>query len=83
MAPSMKEYEDQAVEGEKVLPFPSGIPLPHHARNWGRSLQSVLAKRSLTDIVLDRVPEGKFDPIYPAEMLEKMPAPGLMRVSGA
>lgn len=75
MAPQKKSDGGTTEDDGHVLPFPGGIPRPHEARNWGRSLLSVLAKRGLTDIILDQVPEGKFDPLYPDEMLEKMPAP--------
>ena len=59
--------KNETMDNVKVMAFPPGMPRPHQARNWGRSLQSVLAHHGLTDIILDQIPASKFEPLFPEE----------------
>ena len=54
--------------------FPAGLPRPDHARNWGRSAESVLAQRGLTDVSQGKITPGTFEPLWPDELLEDPPA---------
>jgi hypothetical protein len=57
----------------KVNNFPSGLPKPHHARDWGRSLESALAQQELTDVARRELPAGLFPKLWSTEALEPPP----------
>ena len=57
---SMIEPNETTIKSS-VMKFPAGIPKPHLARAWGRSLESATAANDLTDIARGTLPAGKFD----------------------
>ena len=56
-----------------VMKFPAGIPKPHLARAWGRSLESATAANDLTDIARGTLPAGKFDKLWSDEAMAPPP----------
>jgi len=53
--------------------FPSGLPKPHAARDWGRSIQTAITERGLTDVARKELPPGLFDKLWSADALQEPP----------
>ena len=58
-----------AAEETTDVPFPAGMPKPHHTEQWARALKRKLIEKGILDISMERVPEGKFPYLYPSHML--------------
>ena len=73
---SKDQSSEAGSERSKLLPFPAGIPLPHHARDWERSLESVRTTvEGLVDVHNGKVPPGLFPRHWPDSSLARPPAP--------
>ena len=47
----------------QLISFPSGIPKPHEARAWGRSLDNIVIHYpGLSSVARNRMPPGLFGP---------------------
>ena len=55
---------------ETLVPFPPGCPRPHETARWARSLESVATAKGLTCVPLNRLPKGKFPPMWSDAALE-------------
>ena len=62
---------DKVEKGLKA--FPSGLPKPHAARDWGRSIQTAITERGLTDVARKELPPGLFDKLWSADALQEPP----------
>ena len=57
----------------QVLQFPKGLPKPHQARDWHRSLENAATTADLIDVIHHRLPAGKFDKLYSDAACEMPP----------
>ena len=58
---------------EDKVPFPSGFPKPHETEEWARSIKAQFLAAGVAEVAQQIVPEGKFEYIYPPEMLQPPP----------
>ena len=68
----IKESRSQQFSGVKS--FPAGLPKPHLARDWGRSLETALTEKGLTDVARKEMPPGLFPKLWSPQALEEPPA---------
>ena len=69
---NMKNSEDFTSK-PTVKDFPAGLPAPHLARDWARSVESVLTDRGLTDVAREEIPSGLFPKLWSVQALEPPP----------
>ena len=62
-------------DGSTAIDFPAGIPRPHAVRDWAHALEGAATEADLIDISLKRLPEGKFESIWPESSLKPFPKP--------
>ena len=75
------EFGNHASSTEtKVLEFPAGLPAPHLARDWARSVEAKLSEDGLTDVAREQLPPGRFAKLWSDDALE--PPPDLPRGAG-
>ena len=58
---------------EEKVPFPSGFPKPHETEEWARSIKAQFLAAGVAEVAQQIVPEGKFEYVYPPEMLQPPP----------
>ena len=57
----MSNDDKHVQNSKKIKDFPPGLPKPHLARDWSRSLETALTDLELTDVARKTLPPGKFD----------------------
>ena len=66
--------DDKHVQiSKKIKDFPPGLPKPHLARDWARSMETALTDLELTDVARKTLPPGKFDKLWSDAALEPPP----------
>ena len=53
--------------------FPPGAPKPHEGRRWSEWLQRRLVDEDLVDIANERIPAGKFSPLWSTDSMRPPP----------